>query len=90
MPEEPVTVQSYMDMLRELGGTLERGLEAMIADIRAGRLVDDTLPNDWDYIRHLMGRREVIVNEILRLNGPHRGPGTPLYTEIGGNNHVAD
>ena len=70
-------------MLKQWGDTLERALEAMIGDIKAGRLLDDTLPNDWEYIRHLMGRREVIVNEIDRHNGGHRGPGTPRYTQIG-------
>lgn len=61
----------------------------MIADIRAGRLVDDTLPNDYDYLRTLMGRREVIVNEIMLANSRHRGPGTPLYRDMGGDGHVA-
>ena len=70
-------------MLQQWGDTLERALEAMIGDIKAGRLMDDTLPNDWEYIRHLMGRREVIVNEIDRHVGSHRGPGTPRYTQIG-------
>lgn len=72
-----------MSMLQQWGDTLERALEAMIGDIKAGRLLDDTLPNDWEYIRHLMGRREVIVNEIDRHVGAHRGPGTPRYTQIG-------
>ena len=56
----------------------------MIADIDAGRLVDDTLDKDYGYIRHLMGRREVIVGNILRMNGSFRGPGTALYTDLDG------
>lgn len=56
----------------------------MIRDVRAGKLMDDTLPNHYAFIRGLMGRREVIVNEILKQNGTHRGPGTPLYREMGG------
>ena len=70
-----------MRMLDEWGGTLKRALEAMIADIDAGRLADGTLPRDYEFIRCLMGRRELIVNEIMRANGGHRGPGTPLYRE---------
>lgn len=70
-----------MRMLSEWGGTLEKALEAMIADIRDGRLVDDTLPRDYEFIRHLMGRREIIVNQIMLANGSHRGPGTPMYRE---------
>lgn len=61
-----------------------------MADIRAGKLVDDTLPNDFNYLRHLMGRRELIVNEINRFTARHRGPGTPLYKRIGGDGDVAD
>ena len=60
----------------------------MIADIRAGRLVDDTLARHYDYLRHLMGRREVIVNEIRLENSRHRGPGTPYYHDLGGADHV--
>ena len=60
----------------------------MIADIRAGRLLDDTLVADYNYLRTLMGRREVIVNEIMKYNSRHRGPGTPGYHELGGDGHV--
>ena len=54
----------------------------MIADIRVGRLLDDTLVADYNYLRTLMGRREVIVNEIMKLGSRHRGPGTPGYIEL--------
>ena len=82
-------IQTHTDMLREWGGTCERALEAMIAHIWKGLLLDDTLladdtlANDFNYLRHLMGRREVIVNEIVMRQGGHRGPGMPFYTEIG-------
>ena len=56
----------------------------MIADIRAGRLVDDTMERHFEYLRHLKGRREIIVNEIQKANSRHRGPGTPGYHELGG------
>lgn len=69
-------------MLERWAVTALGALEQMSADIRARRLVDDTLERDMDWLRHLMGRREIIVNEILLRNGPHRGPGTPLYREI--------
>lgn len=71
-----------MEMLRAWGDTCERALEAMIRDIRAGRLVDDTLARDYDFLRHLMGRREVIVNEIMLADSRHRGPGTARYREL--------
>ncbi len=77
-----------MDMLRQWGDTCARACEAMIADIRAGRLLDDTLVADYNYLRTLMGRREVIVNEIMKLGSRHRGPGTPGYHELGGDGHV--
>ena len=51
-------------MLDQWAVTLERGLETMIADARAGRLVDDTLVQDYNYIRHLMGRRDVLRWEL--------------------------
>jgi len=69
-------------MLQEWAGTAERALEDMISDLRAGKLYDDTLARDFDFLRHLMGRREIIVNEIARANSRHRGPGTPGYREF--------
>lgn len=56
----------------------------MIADIRAGKLVDDTLVSDYEYLRHLMGRREIIVNEIMLAGSRHRGPGMPGYHDLDG------
>lgn len=75
------TPQTPQELLAEWSGATERALEAMLADLRAGRLIDDTLPNHMNYLRHLMGRREVIVGEILARSSRHRGPGTPLYRE---------
>ena len=82
-PEILTNIQTHTDMLHEWGGTCERALEAMIAHIREGLLVDDTLANDFNYLRHLMGRREVIVNEIVMRQGGHRGPGMPFYQALG-------
>ena len=70
-------------MLRQWGSTLERACEAIIADVHAGKLLDDTMERHFDYIRHLMGRREIIVNEIMKYNR-HKGPGTPGYRDLGG------
>ena len=56
----------------------------MISDIRAGRLVDDTMERHFEYLRHLKGRREIIVNEIQKAYSRHRGPGTPGYRDLGG------
>lgn len=72
-----------MDMLRQWGSTLERACESIIADIHAGKLLDDTMEKHYDYLRHLMGRREIIVNEIMKYSR-HRGPGTPGYIDLGG------
>lgn len=55
----------------------------MISDIRAGKLVDDTMERHFEYLRHLKGRREIIVNEIQKANSRHRGPGTPGYHDLG-------
>lgn len=54
----------------------------MIADIRAGKLLDGTLDGDFAYLRTQMGRREVIVNEIMKYDR-HKGPGTPGYHDLG-------
>ena len=86
MPGQPAVI-SHMDMLRQWGDTCARACEAMIADIRAGKLVDDTLVTDFNYLRTLMGRREVIVNEIMK-HDRHKGPGTPGYHDLGGDGHV--
>ena len=76
------TPQTPAEMLAEWQGAAERALEGMLADLRAGKLIDDTLPADMDHLRHLMGRREVIVHEILLRSQRHRGPGTPLYRQL--------
>ena len=75
-------------MLKQWGDTCVGACENMIADIRAGKLVDDTMERDFDFLRHLMGRREVIVNEIRLASSRHRGPGTPYYRDLGGDDHV--
>lgn len=69
---------------------MQRGLETMIADAQSGKLLDDTLVRDYEYIRHLMNRREIIVNEIMRLNSRHRGPGTPGYVDLDGGRNPSD
>ena len=56
----------------------------MIADIRADKLLDGTLDNDFDFIRLQMKRRETIVGEIMMANSRHRGPGTPGYHDLEG------
>ena len=71
-----------MDMLRQWGSTLERACESIIADIHAGKLLDSTMEKHYDYLRHLMGRREIIVNEIMKYDR-HKGPGTPWYHDLG-------
>lgn len=71
-------------MLRQWGDTCVGALEEMIRDIRAGRLYDDTMRRDFGNIRALMGRHDVLTNDMREHTGPHRGPGTPGYREIGG------
>lgn len=68
-------------MLRAWAATARGALEDMIADIDAGRLMDDTLPRDMEFLRRLMNRRETLVYEINRHNGAHRGPGTAGWGE---------
>ena len=75
-------VMSQVSMLREWGDTAVRALEGMIADIRADNLYDDTLLKDFDFLRHLMGRREVIVTDMRAHMSRHRGPGTPGYVDL--------
>ena len=71
-------------MLLEWRDTAVRTLEEMIADLKAARLTDNALDRDFDQLRHLMGRREILVNEIRLRSSRHRGPGTPTYTPIDG------
>ena len=54
----------------------------MIADIRAGKLWDDTMAGHFEYLRHLKGRWECIVGEIRKESSRHRGPGTPGYVDL--------
>jgi len=68
--------------LRQWGVTCERACEAMIADIRAGKLWDDTMAGHFEYLRHLKGRWECIVGEIRKENSRHRGPGMPGYVDL--------
>lgn len=70
-----------MDMLRQWGNTLERACEDIVADIHAGKLLDETMDRHFEYLRHLMGRRAIIVNEIMKCDR-HRGPGTPGYVDL--------
>ena len=75
-------------MLRQWGDTCIGALETMIEDIRAGRLYDGTLRRDYAMIQHLMGRRDVLTADLDQYVGPHRGPGTPGYREIGGDQYA--
>ena len=58
-------------------------LEEMIRDIRAGHIYDDTMKRDFANIRALMGRHDVLTNDLRDNVGPHRGPGTPGYEALG-------
>lgn len=71
-------------MLREWGDTTARALAHMIDDIRAGKLYDDTMEEDFRFLRHLMGRHEVLVGELRKHESRHRGPGTVEFEETGG------
>ena len=82
MTMEKPTVETFERMLREeWAPTAISALEDMIKDIRDGiaqgevdfgKLENDTLERDFDYLRHLMGRREVLAETIRRYRGGHR------------------
>lgn len=76
------TVQTLDFMLRQWGDTCVGALEAMIKDIKAGNIYDDTMRRDFAMIHHLIGRHDVLTTELRANVGPHRGPGTPGYREI--------
>ena len=76
-------IQTSMDALLEWRDTALRFLDEMRADLmKDARLLDDTLPRDCDQLRHLMGRRELIVNRIRLETSRARGPGTPGWKEM--------
>lgn len=72
-----------METLLEWRNTAVRALDDMRRDmLDDDKLLDGTLPRDFAFLFHLMGRWEQIVNQIELERGPHRGPGTPGYREI--------
>lgn len=62
----PAAVDALLDMVKDIVDGMAEG------DIDQRKLEDDTLENDFAFLRHLMGRREVIVNEIRLARGGHR------------------
>lgn len=81
-PRRSPAVMSQASMLREWGDTAVSALESMIADIQAGKLYDDTLARDFDFLRHLMGRREILIEAMRAHTSRHRGPEMPGYREL--------
>ena len=75
-------VQAIEALLRQWGDTAVDMLEEMIRHIREGRLYDDTLRQDFDGLRHMIGRHDVLITDLQIQQGPHRGPGTAGYREI--------
>ena len=67
-----------------MGETILSAIEEMAGHILAGRLVEGVIEQDFDFLRHLMGRRALIVTELHRQRGSLRGPGTPGHIKIGG------
>lgn len=82
-PRQSPRVTAIEDMLRQWGDTCVGALEEMIRDIKAGRIYDGTMQNDFANIRTLMGHHDVLNHELWLHVGPHRGPGTPGYRELG-------
>ena len=79
------TISPHIELLEEWRQSVARLLDDFREDLDDdAHLLDDRLTVDFNRLRHMMGRRDVIVNEIMRANGPHRGPGTPGYPKIGG------
>lgn len=77
--------QALEEMLRgEWRGTMERTLEEMLRDLRAGKIEGDELEKNFRFVRHLMGRREQLLTEIKMHTGGLRGPGTPGYVSMYG------
>lgn len=76
-------VEALVSMLQQWGDTCVGALEEMIRDIRAGRVYDDTMRSDFANIRALMGRHDVLTNDLRENVGPHRGPGTPGFEALG-------
>ena len=77
----PVPGTGWDTLSRDWAPTMIRALEDMINHIRAGVAQGDTrdgtlvernngpIEQDMAFIRHMMGRREVISNEIIKGRG---------------------
>ena len=83
MPGSHPAVTSHMEMLRQWGDTCVGALEEMIRDIRDGNIYDGTMQRDFGNIRALMNRHDALTTDLQLHVGPHRGPGTPGYRELG-------
>lgn len=67
----------------EWAGTMTDVLNGMLREVAEGRVEGDKLEKDFDFLRHLMGRREQLLQEIRLHTGAQRGPGTPGHVRIG-------
>lgn len=67
----------------EWAATMAKALRDMAQEVDDGHLEGDGLEKQFDFLRHLMGRREQLLMEIRMHTGAHRGPGTPGYVQIG-------
>ena len=77
----PRAATGWETLSRDWAPTMIRALEDMIGHIRAGVAQGDTregtlvernngpIEQDMAFIRHMMGRREVISNEIIKGRG---------------------
>lgn len=72
-------VENARDELRTWSRAVESALVDMLADVRAGKIEDDTLQNDMRFLYHILQRQPALLTRLMEARGPHRGPGLPGY-----------
>lgn len=74
-------IEAARQELRVWAGAMENALTDMLADVRAGKIEDDTLQRDIGFLYHIIQRQPALLQRLREAQGPHRGPGTPGYRD---------
>lgn len=75
-------IEEAREELRVWARAVEGAMETMLADLRAGRVENDLMEQDFEVLRREMARHADLTNRLRAAQGPHRGPGTPGYRDI--------
>ena len=78
-PRTTPLIEDARQELRTWSRAVESALVDMLADVRAGKIEDDTLQNDMRFLYHILQRQPALLTRLMEAQGPHRGPGLPGY-----------